>query len=132
MQCSADEKTKPQSQSHSWVDENDSRKEDLSIPIEGRSKVLSILDNILEKYNASSEDKRARKRLWTKIKFGNGEMQDLRELRVKISTYTSAITLQLNLIPMSSQGRVKREISNALPEIRESLNWIAAKLSTAN
>lgn len=59
-------------------------------------------------------------------------MQDLSELRVKISTYTSAIALQLNLISMSSQGRVKREISNALPEIRESLNWIAAKLSTAN
>jgi hypothetical protein len=79
-----------------------------------------------------SEDKRAGKRLWTKIKFGNGEIQDLSELRVKISTYTSAITLQLNLISMSSQGRVEREIGNALPEIRESLNWIAAKLSTSN
>jgi hypothetical protein len=78
------------------------------------------------------EDKRAGKRLWTKIKFGNGEIQDLSELRAKISTYTSAVTLQSNLISMSSQGRVEREISNALPEIRESLNWIAAKLSTGN
>jgi hypothetical protein len=82
--------------------------------------------------NAMSEEKRAGKRLWTKIKFGNGEMQDLSEIRVKISTYTSAITLQLNLISMSSQGRVERGISTALPEIRESLNWIAAKLYTGN
>jgi hypothetical protein len=33
---------------------------------------------------------------------------------------------------MSSQGRVEREIRNALPEIRESLNWIIAKLSAGN
>jgi hypothetical protein len=79
-----------------------------------------------------SGDKKAGKRLWTKVKFGNGEMQDLSELRVKISTYTSAITLQLNLISMSSQRRIERVIVNAVPEIRESLNWMAAKLSTSN
>jgi hypothetical protein len=33
---------------------------------------------------------------------------------------------------MSSQGRVEREIRNALPEIREPLNWITAKLSAGN
>ena len=33
---------------------------------------------------------------------------------------------------MSSQGRVELEIRNALPEIRESLNWITAKLSAGN
>jgi hypothetical protein len=124
-----DQATKPESL---LGRQDDSRKEDIIISIEGCSKALSILDNILEKYNALSEDKRAGKRLWTKIKFGNGEILDLSELRVKISTYTSAITLQLNLISMSSQGRVEREIGNALPEIRESLNWIAAKLSTGN
>jgi hypothetical protein len=78
-----DQATKPESL---LGRQDDSRKEDLSISIEGCSKVLSILDNILEKYHALSEDKRAEKRLWTKIKFWNGEMQDLSELRVEIST----------------------------------------------
>ena len=53
-------------------------------------------------------------------------MQDLSELQVKISTCTAAIKLQLDLISMGSQGRVEKEISDALPEIRESLNWIPA------
>ncbi|PMD64245.1 uncharacterized protein K444DRAFT_502503, partial [Hyaloscypha bicolor E] len=34
--------------------------------------------------------------------------------------------------PESLLGRVEREIRNALPEIRESLNWITAKLSAGN
>jgi len=33
---------------------------------------------------------------------------------------------------MGSQGRVEKEISDALPEIRESLNWITAKFSRGN
>lgn len=123
------EATRPQSL---LSGQDDSRKEDLNTTIEDCRKVLSVLDTILEKYNALSEDKRPGKRLWSKIRFGNGEMQDLSDLRAKISTYTSAITLQLNLISLGSQGRVEREISYALPEIRESLNWITAKLSTGN
>jgi hypothetical protein len=55
-----DQATKPES----LLDQqDDSQKEDLSISIEGCSKVLSILDNILEKYNALGGDKRAGKRL---------------------------------------------------------------------
>jgi hypothetical protein len=57
-------------------------------------------------------------------------MQDLSELRIKISTYTSAITLHLNLTCLGSQGRVERQINSSLPEIQQSINWITAKLST--
>jgi len=112
--------------------EDDDRKEDLEPSIEGCSGVLAILDNMLEKYNALDEKEKVGKRLWSKIKLGNGEMQDLGEVRVEISTYASAITLQLNLVSMGSQGRVEQQISNALPEIREALNWITAKLSRGN
>jgi hypothetical protein len=111
---------------------DDSRNEGLKLSVEGCRKVLSILDGILEKYNALSEDQRAGKRLWSKIQFGNGEMQDLHELRIKISTYTSAITLHLNLVSIGSQGRVERQITDTLPEMRQSLDWITAKLSTSN
>ena len=52
--------------------QDDTGKEYLKKSAEGCSKVLSILDNILEKYNALSEKEKAGKRLWSKIKFWNG------------------------------------------------------------
>jgi hypothetical protein len=42
---------------------------------------------VLQKYNALGDDKKKGKLLWQKIKFGNGEMSDLVEIRLKLSTY---------------------------------------------
>ena len=43
--------------------------------------MLRILDQILEKYNALSETEMSGRMLWQKIKFGNGLMMDLADLR---------------------------------------------------
>jgi hypothetical protein len=64
--------------------QDDSRIEDLKTSVEGCRKVLSVLNNIVEKYSALGEDKGAGKRLWSKVRFGNGEMQDLSELRIRL------------------------------------------------
>ena len=66
-----------------------------------------MLDGILEKYNALSEEKRSVRKLWKNVKFGNGEMLDLAEIRLKIATSTSALTLFLNLLSIGSQGKVE-------------------------
>ncbi len=112
----------------SLLNQNDEdRKVDLEGSIENCRKHLGILDSVLKKYNALSEEERASKRLWSQIKFGNGEMLDLSELRLKLLTCTSAITLHLNLISFGSQGRVERQLNKELPEIRRSLDEIVAK-----
>jgi hypothetical protein len=60
------------------------------------------MDSILTKYNALAEDKRSGRKLWQKIRFGNGELQDLSEIRLKLSTHTSAILMMVNLCSLGS------------------------------
>ena len=48
------------------------------------------------------------KKSWQKVRFGNGQMADLEELRGKIIYYTSALTLFLNMVSMGSMGRVEQ------------------------
>lgn len=119
-----DESTRPESLLNR---QNSSRKEGLKTSLEHCRKVLSVLHDIFEKYNTVSVDKPL-PQLWNYIQFGKRKIQSPSEFRVKISTYTFAITLQLNLISAGSQGRAEREIGDALPEVRESLSWIIAKL----
>ncbi|KIM98620.1 hypothetical protein OIDMADRAFT_31398 [Oidiodendron maius Zn] len=110
---------------------HDGRRDELLLLTRNCARVLRVLAQILEKYNALDDEKRKVTRLWQRVRFGNGEMQDLGEIRVKIATYTSALTLFLNLITIGSQGRVERYMERQggeLSEMRQSLNWITAEL----
>jgi hypothetical protein len=93
--------------------------------------VLRVLSSILTKYNALPDDQRSVKKLWHKVRFGNGEMQDLAKIRSELATHTQAITLFLNLLGLGSQGKVERYMESHSAELREikaSLNWVTAKL----
>jgi hypothetical protein len=46
-------------------------------------------------------------------------MTDLNEQRLKILTYTSGITLFLNLLSMSSQGRIEQHMDSQGSDLRE-------------
>jgi hypothetical protein len=110
---------------------NDNRREELADLSSDCNKVLRVLSNVLEKYNTLSDERRSLTKFYKKIRFGNGEMLDLGEIRLKVSTYTSAITILLNLLSIGSQGRVERYMDShgeELREIRHSLNWITASL----
>jgi hypothetical protein len=114
---------------------NDGRKEELGQILEGCNRLLKVTHKVLEKYNALSDEKRRTTRLWQKIRFGNGELKDMAKVRQEISTYTSAITLFLNLLSMGSQGRVEEHMENhseELRELRKSLNWITSSLQAAS
>jgi hypothetical protein len=70
-------------------------------------------------------------KLWQKVKFGNGELEDLDKIRSELATYTQAITLTLSLAGLGSQGKVKRYMENhgdELRDIKANLNWVTAKL----
>jgi hypothetical protein len=99
--------------------------------VKGCEKVLKILDDILQKYNSLGEDEKKVKKLWKRIRFGNGEMQDLGQLRAKVSYYTSAISLFLNMLTVGSLGKVEQQMNSAgdeLREIRIAVNGITAHL----
>ena len=103
--------------------------------VEACRKVMHVLDIILNKYNALNEQERSGRRLWQKIKFGNGEMRSLNELRNKIILYTSSINLYLNMATTGTTGRIEQKMNDhggVLRDIQLSVNGIAAQLVTKN
>lgn len=114
---------------------SDDQRKELHEMCDGCERVLKVVDSIICKYNTLSEDKRSGKRLWQKVRFGNGEMQDLSEIRSKLSSHTSAINLSMNLCFMGSQGRVEKELNNLggdLQGIRWKVDWIAANIAASS
>lgn len=106
-------------------------KEELEVIISGCHKVLKILDQILEKYNTLCTTERSGRKLWQKIKFGNGEMMDLADLRCKMTFYTSALSLLLNMLSLGTIGKIEQQMNDAggdLKEIKQAVNGITAHL----
>lgn len=110
-------------------DKGDPYKEELQAIVGGCNKVLGTLDKILRKYNGLSEQERGGKMLWKKVRFGNGEMADLGDLRSKVVYYTSLMTLFLNMRSTGSIGRVEQQMNDAgndLRDIKRVVNSLAA------
>ncbi|KAL8797398.1 MAG: hypothetical protein Q9195_000553 [Heterodermia aff. obscurata] len=111
-------------------DTDDVQKE-LSNIIQGCEKNLRVLDLVLEKYNALSETQRSGRKLWQRIRFGNGQIADMTDIRGRNTFCISAISLFLNMLSMGSAGRVEREMTQAggeLRDIRLAVNGITAYL----
>lgn len=114
---------------------DDGRLEELQIIIKGCDQILKVIDQVLNKYNGMSEDKRRVTRFRLKVQFGNGEMKDIGKIRQELATYTNAITLFLNLLGLRSQGKVEEHMERngkELGELRQSLNWITAMLQASS
>jgi hypothetical protein len=94
---------------------------DLKGAIKGCVRVLKELDGILKKYSSLSERELSVKKLWSKVRFGNSEMQELSRYRAKISTYLGIITLHLNLSTGSEMRKIKL-----------SIDGIAAKMASGH
>ena len=111
--------------------DHDTYEEELEVLVQGCKKNLNVLDQVLTKYNALSDQERSGKRLWQKIRFGNGKVSDMAELRARLTYYTSAMSLFLNMVSLGTMGRVERQLNDAggdLKEIKVSVNEIIAKL----
>ena len=73
--------------------------------------VLTKLDKIVTAYASLGEEKRSARKIWQKVRFGNGQLVDLREVRSKLMSYTSEMLLYLNLVSMSTVGRIEQRMS---------------------
>ena len=110
-------------------------KEELSAIVAGCEEVLKVLNRVLKKYNTLSERERSAKRLWQKVRFGNGELADVRDLRAKLAYCTSALSLFVNTISIGSIGKVEQQMETAGEDIREiriAVNGITAHLLSAS
>lgn len=102
--------------------------QDYMVSCEAHLRTISL---VLAKYNDLSDEERCRRKLWQKIRFGNGEIIDVADVRSKISTYTTAITILFDLMSLGSRGRVERQLcrqKGRFEEIRESINFALAQV----
>ncbi|KAK4690804.1 hypothetical protein P7C71_g6067, partial [Lecanoromycetidae sp. Uapishka_2] len=113
----------------------ESCREELRTIVSGCEKVLNQLDKVLEKYGGLSATERRGRKLWQKIRFGNGEVVDIRDLRAKVVYYTSATSLFVNMVSMGSIGRIEKQMDNAggdLKDLKIAVNGITAHLISKN
>jgi hypothetical protein len=111
------------------------RREELEELGDGCKRILNVMNSIVTKYNMLSNNDRKGKRIWQKVKFGNGEMKDLAEIRLKLSAHTSALIMSLNLCSLGSQSRVEKQLNGVggdLEGIRTKVEWIAANMTAKN
>ena len=81
--------------------------------------VLRQLDKIVAAYASLSEEKRSARKIWQRVRFGNGQMADLGDLRSKMTLYTSEMLLYLNLVSMSTVGRIEQRMDRDGGVLRE-------------
>jgi hypothetical protein len=113
----------------------DNRRNELATLAKDCRRVVSVLSQILEKYNALSEEKRSVTKLWQRVRFGNGEMLDLEKIRSELATYTQAMTLFLNLFSIGSQWKVEAYMNShgeELREIKHSFHWVTASMQASS
>lgn len=94
---------------------------------------LRIINTVLDKFNALSPEKKFGKQLWPKVRFANGEDRDLAEIRSRMATYSTAITMSLRLMSLGSRGKIERQLSHqkgSLEGIRESVNFALAQMNS--
>ena len=109
----------------------DTCRQDLAPIVDGCGKALHVLDRILEKYNALSDEERSRRKLWKAVRFGNGKLANVKDLRLKLIHYTSNLALFLNMVSVGSMGIVEKQMYEAggdLKDIRRAVNGITAHL----
>jgi hypothetical protein len=93
------------------------------------------MNSVITKFNALPDEERSGRQLWQRIRFGTGAVKDVADIRLKISTYTTAISMTLHLLSLGSQGRVERRLlrqGGELAGITESINLLVAKLSSSS
>ena len=103
---------------------SDTCRQELAPIISGCGKVLGVLDRILKKYNALSDGDRRGKKLWKAVRFGNGELANVKDIQLKLGYYTSSLSLFLNMVSLGSMGVVEkqtREVGGNVKEIRRAV-----------
>ncbi|KAL8929036.1 MAG: hypothetical protein Q9208_001479 [Pyrenodesmia sp. 3 TL-2023] len=110
----------------------DTSKEDVERIVTGCQKPLSLLNKVVAKYSLLSQEERSLKKLWLQVRFGNGEVVNTRDIRDKISSHASALTLYLNLVSTGSIGRIEKQMEDAggdLKEVKKAVNNLTARLA---
>lgn len=73
--------------------------------------VLKQFDRIVTAYASLGEEKGGARKIWQRVRFGNSQKADLGDFRSKLVSYTSEMLLYLNLVSMSTVGRIEQRMN---------------------
>lgn len=110
---------------------DDTHREEIGKILKRCQKPLKLMDKLLGRYNGLRDGRKGIKDLYQRVRFSNGEVGDLQELRTTLTHQTNALTLYLNIILVGASGRVERQLNESSKELREmkaAVNGIAASL----
>ena len=94
---------------------------------------LRIINTVLDRFNSLSHEQKFGKQLWSTVRFANGEDQDLTEIRSRMATYSTAITMSLRLMSLGSRGKFEKQLSRqrgSFEGIRRSINLALAQINS--
>ena len=83
---------------------------ELNLIVQNCGKTLRTLDGILAKYNALTDGERSTRKLWKQIRFGNGAVQSLVDIRIQLGTHTSLISMMLNMISIGTTRAIGLQV----------------------
>ena len=101
---------------------------DFAASVEGCSKVLDKMSKVLIKYNSLSDEERTTRRLWQAVRFGNGELVYIADLRARLGFHASLLSLTLNLISVETSGRIEQKINHVGGSLRRGVNRATAQV----
>ena len=96
----------------------------------GCEDTISELDKTVRKYQGLKDPDHAIRRQWQKVRFGNTELANLKDLKSRITYHASLLSLFLNMLTTGGVGRIEKQMNDAggdLREIRIAVNGIAAR-----
>jgi hypothetical protein len=70
-------------------------------------------------------------KLWQRVRFGAGEMQDLSQIRMQVTSHSSSLALFLHLISLGSSGRVERQMAQQI-EMQQKILGAAGPTDVGN
>jgi hypothetical protein len=88
------------------------KKKELSILTKNCNSVLQQLNKLLIKYKSLGS---TRQRTWDRLKWGKENLQEIRE---KILTHTSSLTLFLTTLGTGSLGRIEKKLDELIEDVR--------------
>lgn len=106
------------------------RRLELENHVRGCEHHLQRISSVLVKFSALTEEERRDRSLWQKVRFGNGSIKDIAQIRTKLTTYTTAISMSLQILSLGSQGRIERKLdrqSGEMQGLTERIDLLVAK-----
>ncbi|KAE8445955.1 hypothetical protein EG329_012734 [Mollisiaceae sp. DMI_Dod_QoI] len=103
---------------------------ELEATMTSTSNTLRTINTILMKYNRLGKEAKAGRELWRKVKFGNGELVSVDEIRKKLVGNTETITILLQTARHSQDGGEENRGTGITDPIQENNIFDVPKLRT--